>query len=88
MKVYDPITTNYVDCLQSCSDQTNLIQSTASDFPAKPTFPASQEFCVLLLKFVDQCKDEDKASSLGDQYPAICGSVDKLRTPLKEAIQK
>jgi hypothetical protein len=75
-----------VTSLQSCTDQTNSLQTTMSQFPAEPTFSSSPEFCILMVKFVDKCKDQYKAASLNDIYPPICEEIPKLKGKMKEVL--
>ena len=88
-QIWDPVHSKYVTCQQSCTDQTNAVQTTMSDYPAKPTFTHSTEFCMLLVKFVDQCKDEYKRTSLDDEgYPSICPTIEKVKLPMKDKVQR
>ena len=86
-QIWDPVHSKYVTCQQSCTDQTNSVQTTMSDYPAKPTFPHSSEFCMLVVKFVDQCKDEYKRTSLEEEgYRSICSMIEKVKVPMRDVV--
>ena len=53
----------------------------------RPTFSYSSPFCMLMLKFVDQCKEQAKLDHLEENgYMHICPSMPLLRPLIKAAI--
>ena len=50
-------------------------------------FLYSSEFCMLMIKFVDACKDGHKTSSLNDAYPGICNSTGKIKDSIKTVME-
>ena len=63
------------------------LQLTLSSSSPRPIFSQSNEFCMLMVKFVDQCKETWKADALNDDYPSICPSITLLRPLIKTTIQ-
>ena len=53
----DPVRNETKTCLEPCRDFSYHIQTTMSSYPALPTFIYSQQSCILLVKFLEACKD-------------------------------
>ena len=56
MKVFDPFQLRNKSCLQGCEDQLHQVQTTTSTYPAEPIFDQLKDYCLLIIKFVEQCK--------------------------------
>ena len=56
IKVFDPFQLRNKTCLQGCEDQLYQVQTTTSTYPAEPIFEQLKDYCLLILKFVEQCK--------------------------------
>ena len=68
-------------------DKTSFIQ--IFSFFCRPIFSTSSEFCMLMVKFVDQCKEQEKVTSLDENgYPHICPNMTQLRPLIKDAIKR
>lgn len=88
-EIWDHVHNRKVSCLSSCSDQTNMVLTTQAQYPARPIFSTSSEFCMLMVKFVDQCKEQEKSTSLDENgYIHICSNITQLRPLIKAAIKR
>ena len=55
-QIFDPFKQQNMTCYESCDDQQHSVQTTTSKYPAETTFTHEIDYCLLLIKFVDQCK--------------------------------
>merc|ERR1719233_948925 len=62
--VFDPFQQKNKSCYQSCEDQHQQVQTTTLNYPAEPIFSKLKDYCLLMLKFVDQCRAPVKKVSL------------------------
>lgn len=76
--IYDPYQRQSKNCHASCNDQQHAVQTTTSSYPAEPVFQHNKDYCLLLLKFVEQCKVTERRELLDEYYPWICKSVTNM----------
>ena len=77
MMVYDMKDQKKKECLPSCTDQDNHISYSKTNYPAR-LIPMFEDFCLLFVKLMTQCKQPSKRLVLNESYPTLCVGISAM----------